>query len=87
MTAGSLGPAAPKCQWDRNEISVHHEISVARSREITGPYERDPQPFVYLDPAAAKAFAGVKSASNPTGEDFENVYATQKKASAEYGGP
>lgn len=50
-------------------------------------YGRDPQPFVYLDPDVAKAFNGVKSASNPTGEEFENVFAAQKKASAEYGGP
>ena len=50
-------------------------------------YGRDRSPFVYLDPAVARAFENVNSASNPTGEDFEVIYGAQKKASASYGGP
>jgi hypothetical protein len=50
-------------------------------------YGRDRTPYVYLDPVVAAEFDKVKTASNPTGEDFEVIYGAQKKASASYGGP
>lgn len=50
-------------------------------------YGLDPTPFVYMDPTIARAFESAKSLANPTGEDFEVVYAAQRQASAAYGGP
>jgi hypothetical protein len=50
-------------------------------------YGLDPTPFVYMDPAIARAFESAKSVSNPTGEQFEVIYAAQRQASAAYGGP
>lgn len=50
-------------------------------------YGRDRSPFVYLDPDVARAFDAAKTATNPTGEDFEVIYGAQRKASASYGGP
>jgi hypothetical protein len=50
-------------------------------------YGLDPTPFVYMDPNIARAFESAKSLSNPTGQDFEVIYAAQRQASAAYGGP
>lgn len=50
-------------------------------------YGRDRSPYVYLDPEIAAKFNNVQSPSNPTGDQFEKIYATAKTASASYGGP
>jgi hypothetical protein len=50
-------------------------------------YGRDRSPYVYMDPAVAAQFNNVKSGSNPSGQEFEVIFAGAKRASAAYGGP
>ncbi|MBX3228225.1 MAG: hypothetical protein KIT84_26630 [Labilithrix sp.] len=50
-------------------------------------YGRDRSPYVYLDPQIAQQFNQARSPENPTGEEFEAIYAGAKRASASYGGP